>query len=90
MAAFLSSPSACGRAKLLKTEIGGRFCRASTLKLFFWCFVELASGMICIPMVKFLTNIFDEVLTNFFDECFNECTMAEMTLIKGSHNFEIK
>ena len=38
---FLSSQSACGRAELLRTEIGGRFCyhRASKVLLFIYFLV---------------------------------------------------
>ena len=58
-------PSACGRAKLLRTElclfVSVWLLPSSKLKLFFRCFFEL-------PMVKFLTKF----LTNIFDEFFDE------------------
>ena len=78
---FLSLPSACWRAKLLRTEITGRRRRrASKLKLFFWCFLELPLGMYTylwcsfwrIFWQLFLTNFLTFFFDKYFDESFNE------------------
>ena len=69
--AFLSLPSACRRAKLLRTKIGGRFCRPSKLKLcsgVFLSFLEWIFWRIFwrIFLMNFLMNFCDEFFEDFF------------------------
>ena len=59
---ILSLPPACRRAKLLKTEIDGRFLPHLSY-LLLWCYSMLLG-------VTFLTFFLTNVLKKFFDEIF--------------------
>ena len=78
---FLSLPSACGWAKLLRTEIGGRFYFIFVIVVhlssncFFGAFLSILE--VYGRLVNFIDEFFDEIFDEFFDDffSFNDCKL---------------